>query len=204
MADGTISTLPVAIIRLDTPYFVGRVEAVCMTKPVYDVLLGNIKGAKNPGEPNSNWLSSKSPEESQTQVQTDRLKLGEQNISESKLELQNPKLKQINAVQTRSQKQAERKPLKMLKVPDGLPEIDKNEIQSAQAKDLTLNRIRELAEKGDKRINRYGTNRFCIDFRKINKITTFDAEPIPNQEEIFAKLAKDHYFTKFDLSKGYW
>ena len=49
-----------------------------------------------------------------------------------------------------------------------------------------------------------GTNRFCIDFRKLNKITVFDAEPIPNQDQIFSKLAKDHFFTKIDLTKGYW
>ena len=51
---------------------------------------------------------------------------------------------------------------------------------------------------------RDGTNRFCVDFRKLNKITVFDAEPIPSQEEIFTRLANDHYFTKLDLSKGYW
>ena len=49
-----------------------------------------------------------------------------------------------------------------------------------------------------------GTNRFCIDFRKINKLTIFDAEPLPNPDEIFSKLSKDQYFSKFDLSKGYW
>ena len=49
-----------------------------------------------------------------------------------------------------------------------------------------------------------GSNRFCIDFRKLNKITVFDAEPIPNQDQIFSRLAKDHYFTKIDLTKGYW
>ena len=49
-----------------------------------------------------------------------------------------------------------------------------------------------------------GSNRFCIDFRKINKVTIFNAEPMPNQDEIFAKLSKDHYFSKLDLSKGYW
>ncbi len=49
-----------------------------------------------------------------------------------------------------------------------------------------------------------GSNRFCIDFRKLNKITVFDAEPIPNQEQIFSRLAKDHFFSKIDLTKGYW
>ena len=33
------------------------------------------------------------------------------------------------------------------------------------------------------------TNRFCIDFRTLNKITVFDAEPMPNMEEIFTKIA---------------
>ena len=49
-----------------------------------------------------------------------------------------------------------------------------------------------------------GSNRFCIDFRRLNKITVFDAEPMSNSEEIFVKLAKDNFFTKIDLAKGYW
>ena len=49
-----------------------------------------------------------------------------------------------------------------------------------------------------------GTQRFCIDFRRLNRITVFDAEPMPDPDEIFAKLANDKYFTKIDLSKGYW
>lgn len=49
-----------------------------------------------------------------------------------------------------------------------------------------------------------GSNRFCCDYRKLNQVTVTDAEPIPDQEEIFAKLARDQYLTKIDLSKGYW
>ena len=48
------------------------------------------------------------------------------------------------------------------------------------------------------------TFRFCIDFRNLNKLTVFDAEPIPCPEEIFSKLSNCKYFTKIDLSKGYW
>ena len=29
-----------------------------------------------------------------------------------------------------------------------------------------------------------GSVRFCIDFRKLNKVTEFDSEPMPNMEEI--------------------
>ena len=48
------------------------------------------------------------------------------------------------------------------------------------------------------------TNRFCIDFRRLNRVTVFDTEPMPTAEEIFAKLQDDKYFSKLDLAKGYW
>ena len=48
------------------------------------------------------------------------------------------------------------------------------------------------------------SNRFCIDFRVLNKITVFDAEPMPSMEQIFSKLAGYKWITKMDLSKGYW
>lgn len=48
------------------------------------------------------------------------------------------------------------------------------------------------------------TNRFCIDFRALSSQTMFDAEPMPNAEEMFAKLAGYKYFSRIDLSKGHW
>lgn len=49
-----------------------------------------------------------------------------------------------------------------------------------------------------------GTCRFCVDYRQLNKITIFDAEPMPSTEDLFVKLAGCKYFSKIDLSKGYW
>ena len=43
------------------------------------------------------------------------------------------------------------------------------------------------------------TNRFCIDFRVLNKITVFDAEPMPSMEQIFIKLAGYKFISKLDL-----
>ena len=48
-----------------------------------------------------------------------------------------------------------------------------------------------------------GSVRFCIDFRKINKVTKFDAEPMPNMEEVIIKMSGHKFFTNKDLSKGY-
>ena len=46
--------------------------------------------------------------------------------------------------------------------------------------------------------------RLCIDFRAINDITEFDAEPMPTREEFLGDFVKDIYFTELDLCKGYW
>ena len=48
------------------------------------------------------------------------------------------------------------------------------------------------------------SNRFCIDFRILNKITVFDADPIPSMEQIFSKLAGYKFISKLDLSKCDW
>ena len=33
-----------------------------------------------------------------------------------------------------------------------------------------------------------GSVRFCIDFRKHSKVTEFDAEPMPNMEEVINRI----------------
>ena len=48
------------------------------------------------------------------------------------------------------------------------------------------------------------TVRFCVDYRKVNKITVFDPEPMPNPEDLFVQLSSSKYFSKIDLTKGYW
>ncbi|KAK3796792.1 hypothetical protein RRG08_046127 [Elysia crispata] len=38
----------------------------------------------------------------------------------------------------------------------------------------------------------------------LNSITIFDAEPIPTLDELLVKIEGAKYFTKIDLTKGYW
>ena len=49
-----------------------------------------------------------------------------------------------------------------------------------------------------------GTYRFCTDYRKLNQIVVYDAQPIPNIDELLSKLSGANFFTKIDLCKGYW
>jgi len=48
------------------------------------------------------------------------------------------------------------------------------------------------------------SNRICVDFRKLNKVTVFDLEPMVCVDDLFAKVGKSKCFTKLDFSKGYW
>jgi hypothetical protein len=46
--------------------------------------------------------------------------------------------------------------------------------------------------------------RLVADMRKLNKITIFDCEPMPDPDAIFAKLSGNKFFSKLDFCKGYW
>ena len=51
---------------------------------------------------------------------------------------------------------------------------------------------------------RDGSDRVCVDYCKLNKLTMFDPEPMPAAVDLFQKLNGDKFFSKVDLSKGYW
>ena len=49
-----------------------------------------------------------------------------------------------------------------------------------------------------------GSDRICVDYRKLNQITIFDPEPMISTEDLLHKLNGSKYLTKLDLSNGYW
>ncbi|KAH9365088.1 hypothetical protein HPB48_010611 [Haemaphysalis longicornis] len=49
--DGSMRELPVAEIEVETPYFSGSVTALCMERSMYDLILGNIDGVRDPDDP---------------------------------------------------------------------------------------------------------------------------------------------------------
>ena len=46
--------------------------------------------------------------------------------------------------------------------------------------------------------------RFCVNFKKLNKVTKFDCEPMSRPESILSRLEGKKYFSKVDFSKGFW
>ena len=62
LIDGTVKKVPMARVHVDTPYFVGEVEAMCMDKPIYPLVLGNIEGIRDPSDPDTTWSTRNIPQ----------------------------------------------------------------------------------------------------------------------------------------------
>ena len=48
------------------------------------------------------------------------------------------------------------------------------------------------------------SNRFCVDYRKLNDVMIKDAYPLPRIDESLDQLAGSKWFSCLDLNAGYW
>ena len=123
LIDGTLRRFKLAQIEIDTPFYKGEVEAMCMEKPIHDLILGNICGIRD--KPDKNW--------------------GKSQEIECDLEIS-----KAQAVTTRAQAKKEKRPTEPLKTSgDQSGVIDRKTLVKAQREDATLKRYWELAEKGE-------------------------------------------------------
>ena len=48
------------------------------------------------------------------------------------------------------------------------------------------------------------SNCICVDYRKLNKLTIADPDPMKTSEDLFQQLGRSKFFSEIDLSKSYW
>ena len=87
--------------------------------------------------------------------------------------------------------------------------IHQRQEESSQIEDMTRRGVIEpsespwaspivLVKKKD------GSTRFCIDFRRLNDVTTKDAFPLPRIDDSLDRLSGSKWFSTLDLQSGYW
>ena len=130
LADGTRRTFPVAQIEVNTPFFVGKIDALCMKKPVYDLVLGNIKGVRPPNNPNTGGKFAVSSSEEQKENEGFAI------------------AHKVSAVETRAQKERN-KITKPLVVPCPVQTVSVDEVISQQKSDAVLSDFWLKANSGE-------------------------------------------------------
>ena len=285
LVDGTTRKVPTAIVFIDSPYYTGKIEAMVMPTPPFDVIVGNIPGVRPPDHPAPDWQPTQA-EETQTVITSTQAAKAKKSptINESKTlklyqcrESPEDEVKESNVViedvagavieEATEDSEDDLHLLELGQVESHETYLDVHYAdtlspqQLIEAQDLvyeyrdifsdvpdttnlaehkielttaeptrqkpyplpyaTRQKVREEVEKMleagiiERTESPYaapvvlvkksdGSIRFCIDYRKLNRITIFDGEPMTTADDIFATLQGDKYFSKVDLAKGYW
>ena len=307
LIDNTARKVPIARITVDTPYLKGQVEAQCLPDAIYDLIIGNVPGARPADEPDPTWQEACAVT-TRSQAKKDGVvsPLKVPSYQESPI-VDKQNLKQMQSEDESLQKYGDRDEattegaVAVVKADDHSEEDTHCEVKECEVKDaedddnvdfLEIGRydakesvadvatgsnltdeqrsefmglanqfaslfteapgttdlaqhhikltsdepvrsrpypvpysMRESLKKDIADMIKMGviresdspyaspvvvvkkkdnTNRVCVDYRKLNKLTVIDPEPMPTAEHLFQKLSGDKFFTKIDLSKGYW
>ena len=112
--DRTLKRTPMAKVEVDTPFYVGAVEALCLQNPLFDLIIRNVPGARRLDDPKPKWgvvtavatrtqaRSGKDPKPLKMKEVTDKMSINKKDLIKTQEEdptLQ--KLKQLKGTETR-------------------------------------------------------------------------------------------------------
>ncbi len=88
------------------------------------------------------------------------------------------------------------------------PLAEKRVIQQEVEKMLEQGAIRESSSSWTSPVvlvkKKNGETRFCVDYRKLNRITRKDCHPLPRIDDLLDSFQGSTCFTTLDLASGYW
>ena len=146
------------MVEVNTPFFSGKTEAIVVDNPVYDVIIGNIPGARNTSDPDPKWksyavgneISLNHLNETDASVTESEIKSTDSVELDSKVK---PDTVYSQAVVTRNQAEKLKQPIKPLKTPSANSEISPTKLGKAQKEDESLSGCWERAKHPTKHMN---------------------------------------------------
>ena len=112
--NSTLKRALMAKVEVDTLFYVGTVEALCLQDPLFDLIIGNVPGARRSDDPNPEWgvvttvatrvqaRSGKDPKSLKMKEVTDKITINKKDFI--KMQDEDPtlqKLKQLKGTETR-------------------------------------------------------------------------------------------------------
>ena len=107
--DRTIKGATMAKVEVDTPFYVGTVEALCLQGPFFTLIIGNVPGARTSDDPNPEWgvvmavatraqaRSGKDPKSLKMKEVTDKMSINKKDVI--KMQEEDPHLAEVKTIE---------------------------------------------------------------------------------------------------------
>ena len=167
MMDGRVVEVPAVKKRVDTPYYIGEVEGVATKAPIYDLVIGNIHGARGQEDPDTSWEIPTGEEITEHETSVESQYVGPAISSHEK----------TGGVVTRLQ--STNKPLRPLKVAKTkVVNLTSTEFKKQQETDKSLDKLRTRIESDSvERPIQWGTEVYYIDQKNGLMYREFTSPP---------------------------
>ena len=165
MMDGRVVEVPVVKKRVNTPYYIGKVEGVDMKAPIYDLVIGNVHGARGQEDPDTSWEIPTGEEITEHETSVESQDVGPVVTSHEKTGVASHENtggvtshEKTGGVVTRLQ--SKNKPLRPLKVAKTkIVNLTSTEFKKLQDTDKSLDKLRKKIEsKSDERPRQWVLN----------------------------------------------
>ena len=167
MMDGRVIEVPVVKKKVDTPYYIGEVEGVAMKAPIYDLVIGNVHGARGHEDPDTSWEIPTGEEITEHEMSVESQDVGPAITSHEK----------TGGVVTRLQ--SKNKPLRPMKVAKTkIVNLTSTEFKKLQETDKSLDKLRKRIESDSvERPRQWGTEVYYIDQKNGLMYRQFTSPP---------------------------
>ena len=185
MMDGRVIEVPVVKKKVDTPYYIGEVEGVAMKAPIYDLVIGNVHGARGQEDPDTSWEIPTGEEITEHEMSVESQDVGPAITSHEK----------TGGVVTRLQ--SKNKPLRPMKVAKTkIVNLTSTEFKKLQETDKSLDKLRKRLESDSvERPKQWGTEVYYIDQKNRLMYRQFTSPP-EKGSVVHKKLVLPHSFAR--------